>query len=316
MNAIMTPPPSGGGLMPGNLRDAMDLANMMAKGRLVPKDLQGSAADCLMVIEQAMRWQMSPFAVCQEVSVIQGKMMFSGKIVAAAIHTSGVLEGRLSYEYSGEGSDLAVTASGRLRGESAPRTVTVRLAEAKTNNQHWGKSPQQMLSYHAARVWARRHAPEVMLGVYAPEEFDEPTQAPRHVQSSVVREHVPAPAPNQASFNRLSREQLDETLKGDDIPALASKWVVVSRDGVIKDTSGAAAWIAEWRMRIGAVERATRLNDQQKETTLAQMKEANLPAFEALDAAGEGVDVTEVLQLIADAIARLQPAPEQAEAVA
>jgi hypothetical protein len=43
-----------------------------------------------MVIEAAMRWGMSPFAVAQETSVIQGKLMFSGKLVAAAIQTHSV----------------------------------------------------------------------------------------------------------------------------------------------------------------------------------------------------------------------------------
>jgi hypothetical protein len=186
MNAIVpTAPPqsSGFALVPRDMREAMDLAAMMAKGKLVPAALQQSPADCLLVIEQATRWGMSPFAVAQEVSVIQGKLMHSGKIVAAAVHGSGVLEGRLSYAYSGDGASRSVTVRGRLRGETEPVEVTVKLADAKTSNQWWTKSPDQMLSYHGARVWARRFVPEVMLGVYSPEEFDEPspTTAPREV---------------------------------------------------------------------------------------------------------------------------------------
>jgi hypothetical protein len=186
MNAIVpTAPPqsSGFALVPRDMREAMDLAAMMAKGKLVPAALQQSPADCLLVIEQATRWGMSPFAVAQEVSVIQGKLMHSGKIVAAAVHGSGVLEGRLSYTYSGEGAGRSVTVRGRLRGETEPVEVTVKLADAKTTNQWWTKIPDQMLSYQGARMWARRFVPEVMLGVYSPEEFDEPspTTAPREV---------------------------------------------------------------------------------------------------------------------------------------
>ncbi len=47
------------------------------------------------------------------------------------------------------------------------------LADAKTSNSMWTKQPDQQLVYASTRVWARRHAPEVMLGVYAPEEFDQ-----------------------------------------------------------------------------------------------------------------------------------------------
>lgn len=176
------PQPTGFALVPRDMREAMDLATMMSKGKLVPAALQQSPADCLLVIEQATRWGMSPFAVAQEVSVIQGRLMHSGKIVAAAVHGSGVLQGRLTYTYTGENGALAVIVRGLLRGDAEPSEVTVRLADAKTTNQHWVKSPQQMLAYHGARVWARRFVPEVMLGVYSPEEFDAP-QEPRQVEN-------------------------------------------------------------------------------------------------------------------------------------
>ena len=196
-------------LMPNGLREAMDLATMMARGKLVPAALQNSAADCLLVIEQAMRWRMSPFAVAQEVSVIQGKLMLSGKIVAAAINTSGVIMGRLAYTYSGEGDDLAVTVHGAIVGEDVSRDLTVRLRDAKTNNRMWTVQPEQQLAYFGARAWARRHAPEVMLGVYAPEEMEpEPQRSPpREVHQ--VRTAIEPPA-RQA-----------DVVDQDEIPALA-----------------------------------------------------------------------------------------------
>lgn len=166
----------GNALVPTSMDGAMKLAEMMSRGKLVPNHLQGSPGDCLMVIEQAGRWGMSPFAVAQSTSVIQGKLMFEGKLVAAALHTSGALATRLAYDYSGEGASRVVRVSATLAGETTPRFVDVRLADAKTTNGMWTKQPDQQLAYHGARVWARRYAPEVMLGVYAPEEM-EPVQA-------------------------------------------------------------------------------------------------------------------------------------------
>ena len=167
-------------LVPTDMRSAMDLATMMAKGNLVPQHLQGQPGNCLLVIEQSMRWGMSPFAVAQETSVIQGKIMNSGKLVAAAVNASGVLASRLRETFSGEGNDRTITLSGVLRGETEPRTITVRMGDAKTSNQMWTKQPDQQLVYFATRAWARRHVPEVMLGVYSPEEFDEPRPTPHH----------------------------------------------------------------------------------------------------------------------------------------
>jgi len=164
-------------LVPAGTSEALQLANMMATGKLVPTHLQRSPGDCLMVIEQAMRWSMSPFAVAQCTSVIQGRLMFEGKLVAAALNSSGVLARRLDYEFAGEGATRKVTVRGTLRGEESARELSVELKDAKTTNGMWTKQPDQQLVYFATRAWARRYAPEVMLGVYAPEEFDEQPKA-------------------------------------------------------------------------------------------------------------------------------------------
>lgn len=176
MNAITPAPsmPSANALMPRDMNSAMALANMMATGRLVPQHLQKSPGDCLMVIEQAIRWGMSPFAVAQCTSVVQGKLMFEGKLVSAALHSSGIMASRLDYEFSGSGDARTIMARGTLRGEAKPREIEVALKDAKTSNGMWTKQPDQQLVYFATRAWARRHAPEVMLGVYSPEEFEAP----------------------------------------------------------------------------------------------------------------------------------------------
>lgn len=159
-------------LAPTDIRSAMQLAEFMCKGKLVPAHLRDSPADMLMVIEQAMRWGMSPFAVAQCTSVIFGKLMFEGKLVAAAINSSGLLSSKLAYEFSGDaGSRRTVVARGTLRGEREPREVTVVCKDVVTDNAMWKKQEDQQLVYSAARVWARRHLPEVMLGIYSPEEM-------------------------------------------------------------------------------------------------------------------------------------------------
>lgn len=163
-----------GPLLPQTITEAMQLARVMSEARMVPEHLRGSPADCFLIVNQARLWRMDPFAVAQGTSFIHGKIMYEGKLTAAVVHSLGNLKGRLSYNYSGEGENRTVTVSGTLTGETEPRTVSVRLKDAKTNNKVWQTQPDQQLSYHGARVWARRHVPEVMLGIYAAEEFDAP----------------------------------------------------------------------------------------------------------------------------------------------
>jgi hypothetical protein len=175
------------GLVPENMGEAMKLAEMMAGAKLVPAALQKSPADCLMVIQQAIRWDMDPFAVAQECSVIQGKLMHSGKLVAAVVNARGNLTQRLSYEYDGKDDDRTITVSGQLQGEPEPRVVEVSFKNARTANTMWQKQPDQQLMYHGVRVWARRHTPELMLGVHSEEEFDD---------IAVQHRRPPPPAPN------------------------------------------------------------------------------------------------------------------------
>jgi hypothetical protein len=151
--------------------EAIRLAQFMAGARTVPKHLWDSPGDCLMVIELAMRWGMSPFAVAQATSIIQGKQMIEGKLVAAAVENSGAIVGHIDYTFGGVGDARSITVTATRRGETNPRTVEVKLADAKTSNPLWVKQPDQQLVYHGARVWARRWTPAVILGVYSREEM-------------------------------------------------------------------------------------------------------------------------------------------------
>lgn len=210
MNAIVktsAPVEQNQGLIPRNMQDAMQLASMMARGKMMPEHLRNDG-DALMVIEQAMRWNMSPFAVAQNTFSIKGKLLFAGTIVAAAIENSGAIQGLMDYQFSGEGQMRMVTVSATRRGESAPRSVDVVLKDAVTSNEIWKKQPDQQLVYHGSRVWARRWTPGVMLGVYTPEEWRD---APVDTYQGTTLDHRPEPAApaSAAPKRRSAREWLD-----------------------------------------------------------------------------------------------------------
>lgn len=138
-------------------------------------------------------------AVAQATSVIHGKLMYEGKLVAAAIYASGILQGRFKYVFSGQGNTRAIAISARIRGESEDCALDVKLFEVITDNKIWKTQPDQQLVYASTRVWARRFTPEVMLGVYTPEEFDEngvPDPAlSQHLMPQSTKEPLPAAEP-------------------------------------------------------------------------------------------------------------------------
>ena len=172
MNAIVPATAgAGSGMIPTDMGAAMRLAEMMSTGRLVPAHLQKSPGDyshawsnwrCVF----ACRLSLSPNAPASfRASSCSRASWWRRPSIRP------VLEDRLAYDFSGVNDTRAVTVRGTMRGEAEPREMTVTLREAQTTNPLWKKQPDQQLCYFGTRAWARRHAPEVMLGVYSPEEF-------------------------------------------------------------------------------------------------------------------------------------------------
>lgn len=151
------------------------VGKMMAASSLVPDYLKQKEADCALVAAQAFRWRMDPFAVAAHSFAYKGKLGYEGKLIAALVNTSPKIDGNLDYIYTGEkGSPKrGVRVVGRLKGTHKDREVEGSLEEWKTDNDNWKKDPDQMLAYRGAREWARRHMPEVLLGVQADEEVAE-----------------------------------------------------------------------------------------------------------------------------------------------
>jgi hypothetical protein len=292
MNALTTTAPaplsSGFALVPRDMREALSLAEMMAKAGFLARELQNPGS-ALFVIEQSMRWNMSPFAVAMETSFIQGKPMFSGKIVAAAVTSSGAIAGRLSYAYSGAGDDRQVEVSGLIRGEGEPRSVTVKLKDARTANKVWTTQADQQLAYHGSRVWARRHAPEIMLGVYAPEEMDDTPAPPRDVPNLAAGSRQAPPAG--------SMREVAAQAAADALPILAP-------DGALKQIAP-TRWLAAAGKALAMLETADAVRQWR-----AAMGE-HLAAISERDE----MMVVEAERLIADRLAELAPAGDDAAEV-
>lgn len=158
------------------------IASVMAGSSMVPDQLRGDTdnqtlANCFLVVNQAVRWGMDPFAVAQCVSVVHGKLCYEGKLLHAVIEAK--LGIRLKYEFIDEdkgGQQLGIIVSGKFPDEDEPRTI-----EGRVKDWHKGpKSPwavegdwKRQLRYRGAREWARAHAPAVMLGAYSDDEMED-----------------------------------------------------------------------------------------------------------------------------------------------
>ena len=213
-------------------------AQMMFQGAAtVPRHLQGNAADCMAVAMQAAQWQMNPFAVAQKTHLINGVLGYEAQLVNAVISRSGVLASRFEYEWYGpwekvigkfnirkgekgeyrvpgwtmaDEEGIGIIIKARLKGEEQPRELDLLLAQARVRNSTlWADDPRQQLAYLAVKRWARLFCPDVILGVYTPDELEEreekiinPTQVAQSITMQVINsENTQATSAQKSDVN-------------------------------------------------------------------------------------------------------------------
>lgn len=195
---------------PQALNQLTTFANLMADSTIsVPAHFVGKPADCMAVVMQAMQWGMNPYAVAQKTHVINGVLGYEAQLVNAVISSSNVIVGRFHYEYAGDWSKctktkevtvkkpakgggtydkiervkawsdsdeegLTIRVGARLRGESEITWCEpIHLSGIVVRNSPlWVTNPKQQMAYLGVKYWGRLYCPEVILGVYTPDEFE------------------------------------------------------------------------------------------------------------------------------------------------
>ena len=182
----MTGDSAGAKLLPSNFGEIVQFAEMMAlSGTGLPKHLRDNAGACVRIILQAVDWGMNPYGVADKTYFVNDKIAFEAQLITAVINTKAGLDGRMKYHYEGEGETRKCFAKGVIDGEEYV-FETPEIGKIGTKNSPlWKNDPDQQLSYYAGRGWARRYTPEVMLGIYAPDEVKdaEPLKSNRQVES-------------------------------------------------------------------------------------------------------------------------------------
>lgn len=189
-------------------------ADLMAQSAVtVPKHLAGKPADCMAIVMQAMQWGMNPYAVAQKTHLVNGVLGYEAQLVNAVISSSSAIQGRFHYEYGGDWEKIAGQKDGRdelglfirvgavLRGEAE---ITwgepIYLADITTRNSPlWKTAPKQQIAYLAVKYWARLYCPEVILGVYSPDEVE--PRAEKEIN----------PAPQRVSLAEISGDNVTTT---------------------------------------------------------------------------------------------------------
>lgn len=215
------------------------IAQVMSEARItVPRHLQNAPGDCLAVIMQSAQWRMNPYAVAQKTHVTQsGQLGYESQLINAVVTSIAPIRHRIEFEFIGDWSrilgkvkeqtgksggkyyvadwskddeaGLGVRAWATLKGESQPRQIEVMLSQCWPRfSTQWATDPQQQITYVAVRKWTRRYAPDVLLGVYTPEELETPAE--RDMGAAQI---VPSDAPPSISRTEAVKEKLKSRTK-------------------------------------------------------------------------------------------------------
>lgn len=163
-----------GSLAPKTLAEVMDFGQLMAKaGPMVGKAFRGNPGACVAITMQAMQWNMSPFAVSQKAYVTNDNIAYEAQLVTAVINAHAPVQERPQYSFDGEGQKRRCTITATLRGDTKPCVyVSPEIGQITTKNSPlWKTDADQQLGYYSIRAWARRYCPEIIMGVYTPEEM-------------------------------------------------------------------------------------------------------------------------------------------------
>lgn len=171
--ANLIPVSRGGSVGFKSMGEVMEMAKLMCVAQqAIPTHLREQPGLCLGVIMQAVAWEMEPFAVANKSFVVNDRLAYESQLVHAVIEARAPLSGRLRCTYAGEGDERTCTVFGKFKGEDEPHSYTTpKFAKIPVKNSPlWKWDVDQQLFYFASRAWARKWCPDVLLGVYTPDE--------------------------------------------------------------------------------------------------------------------------------------------------
>lgn len=229
LKAMTTSSVMGDGMiafLPRSMAEAMEFAKLMAASNFVPPHLRGQRGDCLAVVLQSVRWNADPFAVANKTYFVNDRMAFEAQLVAAVVNTSNILNGRLQVSWQGTVGqrDFQCTVRGMIKGDSEVHELIQEIDTITTRNSPlWKQSQRIQLGYYTMRGWSRLFTPEVLLGIYTPDELEANPGAlgtqtvipPRPTRAAVAAQAKEVKAADDRVAGRIP-DDAEDTAEGDE----------------------------------------------------------------------------------------------------
>lgn len=161
-----------------NFKNALAMAQELAKSDIIPATYKGKPENCLIAIELSNRLKLSPFLVMQNMHVIQGRPSWSSSFIISCINGSGRFNGPLKFQIDEHRTKCRAVAVEKATGvKLVGPLVTMEMAQAEgwlsKNGSKWKTMPELMLRYRAAAFFGRLYCPEIINGMLTDDEVND-----------------------------------------------------------------------------------------------------------------------------------------------
>lgn len=205
--------PAAFDLTPRSLAEAMQLAEIMAKSDLVPKDYHGKPGNVLIAVQMGLELGLAPMASIQNIAVINGKPGVYGDAGKALLLARGfqIEESDVDEIRKSGGARCTIKRPGH-----SPVTRTFSQEDAKKagllgKQGPWTQYPERMMAWRAFWWAARDAAADVLRGLGGREELEdiEPHE-PRNVTPEVDTSSL---MPKRLSEAKAGEAPIDQGVK-------------------------------------------------------------------------------------------------------
>ena len=195
---------SAGILNPTTLAEALQMAEVISKSSIVPKDYQGNPGNVLVAIQWGMEIGLPPLQAMQNIAVINGRPSLWGDALLALCKASPLCE----YITETMDGDTAICAAKR-RGDPHPVVREFSVEDAKKAALYgkqgpWQQYPKRMLQMRARGYCLRDAFPDVLKGMAVAEE-----ESDREVVGTA---ETTGPAPKIVSRTETLKAKINESL--------------------------------------------------------------------------------------------------------
>ena len=154
----------------GQVAPLTQMAEMYAKGGLVPSALVGNPGAVFTILTAGVELGIGPATALRAIHIIEGRATLSAGIMVGLAMQAGV-----AFEYQQQ--DATACRIKWTRGNSSG-VVAFTMDDAKraglAEKPNWKKYPAAMLTARCQSMAARQSAPDRLAGLYAPEELGAP----------------------------------------------------------------------------------------------------------------------------------------------